>query len=57
MNVSALIAELTKLQADFGDMTVYLDVTCEIGLLDIGEVGVDVDDTGIILWAGDREDA
>jgi len=56
VRVSALIEELTALQADFGDMQVYMDVTCSAGLLDIGEVGVDVEDTGIILWSTDIEE-
>jgi hypothetical protein len=56
MKVSTLIAELTELHAEFGDMAVYMDVPSSLGLLNIGEVGVDVDDTGIILWCVQGED-
>lgn len=57
MNVSTLIDELVRLKNEFGDMTVYMVVSCELGLLEVGEVGVDVDDTGIILWCQEKERA
>lgn len=57
MNVSTLIDELIRLKNEFGDMTVYMDVSCELCLLEVGEVGVDVDDTGIILWSQEKESA
>lgn len=49
MKVSELITELRHMQRQHGDKDVLLDVWCH-GLLSIDEVGVDAEDTGIIVW-------
>ncbi|WP_298437981.1 hypothetical protein [Geobacter sp.] len=49
MKVSELIDRLAYLRANHGEMEVFLDVSVH-GLLEIGEIDVDVDDTGIIIW-------
>lgn len=49
MRASEVISRLQFLQKEHGDMEVYLDVS-EDGLLLIGEIDVDAEDTGIIIW-------
>lgn len=47
MRAFELISRLTKLAAEHGDMPVLID---KCGLHYIGEVDVDTEDTGIIIW-------
>lgn len=54
MRVGALIERLQFLQREHGEMDVLLDVTSD-GLIEIGEVDVDLDDTGIIIWRKEEE--
>lgn len=54
MKVSELIARLQELHGEYGDMTVFLDV-CSDGLLEIDQVDVDTEDTGIMIWAEAKE--
>ena len=49
VRASEVISRLQFLQKEHGDMEVYLDVN-EDGLLLIGEIDVDAEDTGIIIW-------
>jgi len=49
MTVSELIGELRQVKREYGDKEVLLDVWCH-GLQSIDEVGVDAEDTGIIIW-------
>lgn len=55
MRVGALIERLQFLQKQHGEMDVLLDVS-EDGLIEIGEVDVDMDDTGIIIWRKDEDE-
>lgn len=50
MKVSELITRLQDLHSEYGDMDVFLDV-CSDGLLDIDQIDVDTEDTGIMIWA------
>lgn len=50
MKVSKLIQRMQYLQKQYGDMHVFLDV-CSDGLLEIDQVDVDTEDTGIMIWA------
>ena len=54
MKVGVLIDRLRHLQKEHGEMSVLLDV-CNDGLIEIGEVDVDRDDTGIIIWKREEE--
>lgn len=56
MKASELIERVTALKQEHGDMEVFLDVSAD-GLLDLGEIDVDAEDTGIIIWPADREEA
>jgi hypothetical protein len=57
MRATEIIDQLTHLIDLHGDQEVYLDVSPD-GLLEIGEIDVDADDTGIIVWpAGDGREA
>lgn len=56
MRVGALIERLQFLQRQHGEMDVLLDV-CGDGLLEIGEIDVDAEDSGIIIWRKDAEEA
>lgn len=49
MRASVLISRLKHLINVHGDLKVYMDVNAD-GLIKIGEVDVDADDTGIMLW-------
>ena len=51
MKVFELIVRLQRLMAEHGDLDVLID---HKGLHHIEEADVDVEDTGIILWAGDK---
>lgn len=53
MKASALIARLVEPHAAHGDLEVYLDV-CNEGLIEVGEVDVDAEDTGIIIWKAEE---
>lgn len=55
MKASDVINTLTALVNTHGDREVYLDVSAH-GLLEIGEIDVDADDTGIIFWPKDEEE-
>jgi len=54
MKATDLISRLQHLVKQCGDQAVYLDVWAS-GLLEIGEVDVDMDDTGIVIWRKDEE--
>lgn len=54
MKASALISRLNHLVKTHGDSEVFMDVNSH-GLIPIGEVDVDADDTGIMLWAPESE--
>jgi hypothetical protein len=56
MKASELIDILDGCIEIHGDQEVYMDID-ENGLLEIDEADVDVDDNGIILWAGNRKEA
>ena len=47
MKVSEVIATLTRLQAEHGDMDVLIDAG---GLLQIDEIDVPMEDEGIVIW-------
>jgi hypothetical protein len=49
MKASDLISRLQHLVKQHGDSDVLLDVDCH-GPHQIGEVDVDADDTGIMIW-------
>lgn len=49
MKAKELIERLQHLVKEHGDQDVFLDVTSD-GLIEIGEVDVDTEDTGIIVW-------
>lgn len=49
MKATQLIERLQHLVKQHGDMDVLLDVDCH-GPHQIGEVDVDTDDTGIMIW-------
>lgn len=53
MKASDLIERLKELQELHGDLDVFLDVASD-GLIEIGEVDVDVEDTGIIIWKAEE---
>ncbi|MBV5328520.1 MAG: hypothetical protein JZU65_12945 [Chlorobium sp.] len=55
MRLVAMIERLQELHKEHGDWDVYLDVDAN-GLIEIGEIGVDTDDTGIIIWREDRDE-
>jgi hypothetical protein len=54
VRVSDLIERLTELRDIHGEQQVFLDVSQD-GLIEIGEVDVDADDTGIIIWKADED--
>lgn len=54
MLASTMISRLQELVAESGDREVFLDVGPD-GLLEVGEIGIDMDDTGIIVWAPEDE--
>ncbi len=54
MRASILISRLQYLIKIHGDQETLLDVGPD-GVLTIGEVDVDAEDTGIIIWAGGAE--
>jgi hypothetical protein len=54
MTGSELAKRLLDLVAEHGDMEVFLDINV-YGLRQIGEVDVDAEDTGIIIWLPDKE--
>jgi len=54
MKASALITRLQHLIKQHGDMPVFLDV-CSYGVLEIDQVDVDTEDTGIMIWAEARD--
>lgn len=49
MKAGVLVERLKYLIKKHGDISVFMDVSAD-GLIEIGEVDVDVDDTGIIIW-------
>lgn len=49
MRAGVLIARLQHLVKVHGDVSVFMDVDLG-GLREIGEIDVDAEDTGIILW-------
>lgn len=49
MKAKELIERLQHLVKEHGDQNVFIDVNAH-GLNEIGEVDVDAEDTGIILW-------
>jgi hypothetical protein len=49
-----LISRLQHLVKQHGDLDVLLDTDC-LGPHRIGEVDVDTDDTGIMIWAEAKE--
>ena len=53
MKASDLIRRLLELHDNYGDLDVYLDVSTE-GLIEIGEVDVDAEDSGIIIWKAEE---
>lgn len=55
MRVGALIERLQFLQKEHGEMDVLLDVSGD-GLIEIGEIDVDMEDTGIIIWRKDEDE-
>lgn len=52
MKVSALIDRLIHLRREHGELEVFLDCRPD-SLLAIGEVDVDAEDTGVIIWPGE----
>lgn len=50
MKATDLILRLQHLVKQHGNMDVFLDV-CSDGLLQIDQVDVDTEDTGIMIWA------
>lgn len=50
MKISELIAELEQAEKTHGDIEVLVDA-CG-GIYEVEEVGVDVDDTGFMIWPG-----
>lgn len=54
MRVGALIERLKFLQKEHGEIDVLLDVSGD-GLIEIGEVDVDAEDTGIIILKQEDE--
>ena len=55
MKASKLIIRLQHLIKTEGDLDVMLDTNAE-GLQEIGEIDVDAEDTGIIIWSKDGEE-
>lgn len=49
MRASTGIQRLQYLQKVYGDMEVFLDVSPD-GLIEIGLIDVDAEDTGIMIW-------
>jgi hypothetical protein len=49
LRATELIDRLEELKEIHGDLEIFLDISVE-GLIAIGEVDVDTDDTGIIIW-------
>lgn len=56
MKVSALIDRLITLRREHGDMDVFVDCRPDT-LMEIGEVNVDAEDTGIIIWLDEPDEA
>ncbi len=54
MFAAEVIARLQELVAESGDQEVFLDIGPD-GLLPIEEIGIDMDDTGIIVWSPEGE--
>lgn len=54
MKATDLISRLQHLVKQHGDLDVLLDTDC-LGPHRIGEVDVDTDDTGIMIWAEAKE--
>lgn len=54
MRASMVIARLEWLVQQHGDMDIYLDTNPD-ALLSIGEIDVDAEDTGIIIWPRQEE--
>lgn len=50
MKATDLIVRLQHLVKQHGDREIFLDVS-EHGLRQIEEIDIDVDDTGIMIWA------
>lgn len=50
MKAADLISRLQHLIKQHGNMDVFLNV-CSDGLLEIDQIDVDTEDTGIMIWA------
>ena len=54
MKASEVIDRLTWLIKEHGDRDVFLDVSSD-GLIEPGEIDMDADDTGIMIWRKEEE--
>jgi hypothetical protein len=56
MKASDLIIRLQHLIKEYGDQEVFIDVSESLGLLPIGDVDIDLDYTGFIIWPPESDE-